>query len=418
MKFRKLPEFALLWICCCAAAQTTGRIVLSSDDRMLTDAGFVAPNTPDVLAANVASWFTGGGAGSFLVWSDHPGLTGSQLALAMTAAGHDWTVTTAGDFDLATLQNYDAVFVGGFAADTSALTDYVNGGGNVYVMAGSGAFGDASAEATAWDPFLLNFGLTLSPVFNDIVGDISIDNPHPVTGGVSSLAYQNGQSIFELDPNSANPSTQALLTVAGEKLLAVSQFTNLRPPNDNCAAATPIFNGSTAFSTLFATTSGPFEEHPCQATGSDIWYRYDSACAGVVILDLCDSNFDTQVLVYAGCPSEPGQLIGCDDDSCSGQTSQMSFIADGGTTYLIRIGGFEGSQGSGTIAISHTGTQFTGDLNLDGIVNLQDLATLLAHFGLGPTPPQTTADGDIDGDGDVDLPDLATLLANFGASCQ
>ncbi len=418
MKVRTLIQMAQLLICCCAAAETTGRIVLSSDDRVLSDAGFVPPNAPEVFAANIADWFTGGGAGSFLVWSDHPGLIGSQLAQAMAVAGHEWTVSTAGSFDLAVLQNYDAVFVGGLAADAAVLTEYVNGGGNVYVMAGSGAFGDASAEAAAWDPFLLNFGLSLSPAYNDLFGDFSVDNPHPVTSGVSSLAFQNGQSIFELDPNSVNPSTAALLTAAGEKLLAVSQFTNFRPPNDHCSVATPIFNGATAFSTISATTSGPFEEHPCQATGSDIWFRYESACAGVVILDLCDSNFDTQVLVYAACPTEPGQLIGCDDDGCSGQTSQMSFIAVGGASYLIRIGGFEGSQGTGTIAISHTGTQFTGDLNLDGVVNLQDLATLLAHFGLGPNPPQTTADGDIDGDGDVDLPDLAILLANFGSSCQ
>jgi hypothetical protein len=56
-----------------------------------------------------------------------------------------------------------------------------------------------------------------------------------------------------------------------------------------------------------------------------------------------------------------------------------------------------------------------GDLDDDGDVDLQDLATLLAHFGAvsGATWP----DGDIDADGDVELQDLAILLAHFGSTC-
>jgi hypothetical protein len=54
-----------------------------------------------------------------------------------------------------------------------------------------------------------------------------------------------------------------------------------------------------------------------------------------------------------------------------------------------------------------------GDLNNDGVVDLSDLATLLAHFGAAGGP----ADGDIDGNGVVDLADLAALLGNFGTTC-
>lgn len=60
-------------------------------------------------------------------------------------------------------------------------------------------------------------------------------------------------------------------------------------------------------------------------------------------------------------------------------------------------------------------SECTGDLNGDFLVNLADLAALLAHFGVVAEP--TLADGDLDFDGDVDLGDLATLLANFGTSC-
>ena len=55
-----------------------------------------------------------------------------------------------------------------------------------------------------------------------------------------------------------------------------------------------------------------------------------------------------------------------------------------------------------------------GDLDLDGDVDLSDLATLLSNYGaVGGVQYK---DGDIDGDGDVDLSDLAELLAHYGES--
>ena len=55
------------------------------------------------------------------------------------------------------------------------------------------------------------------------------------------------------------------------------------------------------------------------------------------------------------------------------------------------------------------------DLNADGSADLQDLATLLAHFGqTGDVDP---ADGDIDDDQDVDLNDLVLFLGQFGLEC-
>ena len=54
----------------------------------------------------------------------------------------------------------------------------------------------------------------------------------------------------------------------------------------------------------------------------------------------------------------------------------------------------------------------SGDLDGDGDVDLTDLATLLAHYGM--TSGATYEMGDIDGDGDVDLSDLGALLAWYG----
>ncbi len=123
-----------------------GKIVVNNDEWTLSNSGWSAPNDPGIFATNVATWFTGGGTGSFLAYSTNFGLTGSALNSAITTAGHTWTVSTAVTFDLPTLLGYDGVFLMGNAADNSVLTQYVNAGGNVYLGAGTG-LGGPVAEA-------------------------------------------------------------------------------------------------------------------------------------------------------------------------------------------------------------------------------------------------------------------------------
>jgi subtilisin family serine protease len=55
-----------------------------------------------------------------------------------------------------------------------------------------------------------------------------------------------------------------------------------------------------------------------------------------------------------------------------------------------------------------------GDFDADGDVDLNDLAQLLAHYGMTGVGYR---DGDVDGDSDVDLADLSALLAVYGTGC-
>lgn len=52
----------------------------------------------------------------------------------------------------------------------------------------------------------------------------------------------------------------------------------------------------------------------------------------------------------------------------------------------------------------------TGDLDLDGDVDMVDFSTLASQFGSGDLP----GDGDLDGDRDVDLADFSAMKSNFG----
>lgn len=182
-----------------------GRIVVNHDEWTLSDTGFAnagGTNAAD-FATNVAAFFTGGGAGSFLAYSGNFGLTGGSLAAAMSGAGHTWTVDTSVTFDLPTLSGFDGVFVGGPVGgsfpDNTVLIDYVNAGGNVYVMGGTGIGGPA-VEAAGWNDFLNAFGLEyVGTAYNGESGVRTIGSSHQIFDGVAQLYQDNGNTIIDID---------------------------------------------------------------------------------------------------------------------------------------------------------------------------------------------------------------------------
>lgn len=196
-----------------------GKIVVANDEWTLSNSGgFTAPNDGATFATNVASWFTGGPTGSFLAYSNNFGLTGTNLRDAMVAAGNTWTVTTSGALDLARMQSYDGVFLGSYTNATvipSVLTDYINGGGNIYLCGGSATIN----EPTVWNPFLNNFGLNFISPYNGVAGNMAISSSHPIFAGVDHLYQNNGSTIIEAVPG--NPGAQILVSYNGKGLYAV-----------------------------------------------------------------------------------------------------------------------------------------------------------------------------------------------------
>ena len=59
-----------------------------------------------------------------------------------------------------------------------------------------------------------------------------------------------------------------------------------------------------------------------------------------------------------------------------------------------------------------------GDANRDCRVDIEDLALVLANFGVVHGASISPADGDLNFDGVTELQDLADLLSAFGVSCQ
>ncbi len=120
-------------------------------------------------------------------------------------------------------------------------------------------------------------------------------------------------------------------------------------PVDNCASAQPTPNGVYAFNLNAATPDGPGS---CSTTSGaqDMWVKYVAPDNGVATFSLCGSDFDTVMSVYTGCG---GSELACNDDTDScGSQSQVIMPVTGGSSYLIRIAGYAGDVGAGSLLVS------------------------------------------------------------------
>lgn len=184
-------------------------------------------------------------------------------------------------------------------------------------------------------------------------------------------------------------------------LLFGTVYTQAQPPaNDNCADAEPVGNVTNLpFDTTEATHDGT---GGCMSS-PNIWYCYTAPSSGSVIVSLCGSSYDTMVAVYNGCSCDPlGANIACNDDYC-GLSSQVTFDATEGNTYLIEVGGWSSSTGLGVLSISIQGdwkadanarielyrkgnfritTVWTGGLTPVPDVNVQ-ISQIKHHFAFG-----------------------------------
>ncbi|MCA9244842.1 MAG: right-handed parallel beta-helix repeat-containing protein, partial [Phycisphaerales bacterium] len=167
------------------------------------------------------------------------------------------------------------------------------------------------------------------------------------------------------------------------------------PGNDNCANAQLTIGGTYAFCTNGATTDGP-NNVACDffgdsQVGSDIWYLYYPLCTGTATVNLCGSLYDTKVAAYAGDSCDFSQLLACIDDFC-GVQSEITFPVTLLEPVLIRVGGYNGAQGVGTMTISCVSATPPNDL-----------------------PASPTIVGDLPYGGFVDT--SAASASGFGSNC-
>lgn len=127
-------------------------------------------------------------------------------------------------------------------------------------------------------------------------------------------------------------------------------------PGDSCASPLVYAGGVVPWTNVGATTDGGPEF--CGNPGQDIWYSWTATCTGTATFSLCPGGLspDTVIAAYsgAGCPT-PGTAIGCDDDTCSSPsfgTSSCTFPVTSGQPYMLRLGGFGATTGSGMFEVT------------------------------------------------------------------
>jgi hypothetical protein len=206
----------------CGSSAYAGGIIIDSDEWALSDYGFgVASAGSAANYADNSAKFLTGGSGSVLIYSSDFALTGTDLQGALTTGGYSVTLdqSVSTPFTASTLSAYKAVFLGGnllSSAEITALTQYENSGGGVYIAAGTGSIpGSSVGEAALWNSFLNSYGLSLSSSYNGIDAVLSVVSSSPIFNGVPNLDYNNGNSII-----SATGSSKVIWTDNGEGLIA------------------------------------------------------------------------------------------------------------------------------------------------------------------------------------------------------
>ncbi|MDX2146026.1 MAG: hypothetical protein SFZ23_00765 [Planctomycetota bacterium] len=185
-----------------------------------------------------------------------------------------------------------------------------------------------------------------------------------------------------------------------------------RPANDACGSATVIgtgvFNGTTTNATSdFGNASS------CAGTNDtiDVWYRLVAPCTGTATITTCSAstNFDTTLSVFSSCG---GAEIVCNDDSvCSFNQfhSRASFPVELGTSYLVRVSGFNGATGNFQLAVELT--PCPADYNADCTVDFFDYLDFAGDYAA------ELPRADVNADGQTDFFDYLDFAAVFSGGC-
>jgi hypothetical protein len=123
------------------------------------------------------------------------------------------------------------------------------------------------------------------------------------------------------------------------------------PPNDNFMNASPLVGSTVSVSdSNVAATLEPGEAPKVANTdgGASVWYSWAAPATGSVTIDTATSNFDTLLGVYTGTTVNALSEVASNDDVATptDKTSSVTFPATSGTTYRIRVDGFQGAVGT------------------------------------------------------------------------
>ncbi|HEX2837557.1 MAG TPA: hypothetical protein VHN77_05470 [Phycisphaerales bacterium] len=189
------------------------------------------------------------------------------------------------------------------------------------------------------------------------------DDTTGCTGGTANLGSSvtftpTANTTYLIRVGGYTPSGGTATTGNGTLTITPGTCAPQPPANDVCAnaqwaAAGITYTGDTTLATDDGTSScGTSSASP------DVWYKYKPQTSGSVTVATCGSAYDTVVSVHSACGLT--NISGaCNDDACAGGGGNLgSSIAvnmTAGTTYLVRVTGYNGSVGTYNLLITGGG---------------------------------------------------------------
>jgi len=122
--------------------------------------------------------------------------------------------------------------------------------------------------------------------------------------------------------------------------------------SNTCSTATVITPGSYSGTTSGATTDGAASCGQSDAA-PDMWFRYNATSVCQLEVNTCGSGYDTVLSIHSGCPGSAANDLGCNDDSCD-LGSLVSLTTTAGTSYYIRVAGWDGASGAFSLTLACT----------------------------------------------------------------
>src|SRR5262245_24390577 len=126
---------------------------------------------------------------------------------------------------------------------------------------------------------------------------------------------------------------------------AASGSTEVSAPANDSFASAVVLSGQNVTRTGDTNVDATLEAGESttvagSAAGASVWYSWTAPVDGLVRIETLASDYDTLLGVYTGASVGALTEVAGNDDCCGGLTSRVRFGATSGTTYRIRVDGF------------------------------------------------------------------------------
>lgn len=227
-------------------------------------------------------------------------------------------------------------------------------------------------------------------------------------------AYQSGLSFGAHAGESFKIRVSGYFHSAGDFLMYVHQSPNGVGPGTTCYSAITVTDGVGVHHNIGLLAG---DGHPTCYPGDvhPVWFLYVPTCYGVASADTCINGIDTRMELYDDCGKPP---LECDDDDGCGYPnlgSKVTWNAEAGRPYFLRISGYEGEEGPFYLRIQceGCGPETRGDFDANGMVNGRDVGLFVYAVQAHSMYPFDLCAGDYDFSGELGAGDIAGFVEDL-----